>query len=116
LPPLGRLLSDSLGDLNVLRLLPEVTSHLRAIRRFTEGINAEVAGMHAGVVRLEGQVAELKTEVSGLNERVFAMEQRLGALEPHVADMSLAIRPLRRARARLPQRGSAAEEERSAGH
>ncbi len=104
LPSLGRLLGDSLGDLNVLRLLPEVTSHLRAIRRFTESMDAEVRGMHAGVRRLELQVEALGGQVERLDGRVLEMESRLAELEPHIADVSLAIRPLRRARARLPHR------------
>lgn len=104
-PPLGRLLADGLGDLNVLRLLPEVTSHLRAIRRFTQSMDSEVRSMNAGVRRLGVQLEELKGQVAQLDSRVGEMEERVGRLEPHLADVSLAIRPLRRARARLPQRG-----------
>lgn len=36
LAPLGRMLGDSLGELNLLRFLPELASHLRAIRQSTE--------------------------------------------------------------------------------
>jgi hypothetical protein len=105
LPPLGRLLSESLGDLNVLRLLPEVTSHLRAIRRFTESMDNEVRGMRLGVERLEVQVEGLKDQVASLDARCVEIETRMARLEPYIADVNLAIRPLRRARARLPQRG-----------
>lgn len=102
--PLGRVLGDSFNELNVLRLLPEVTSHLRQISRFTETMASEVRGMHAAVVRLEHEVQGLREQVGALDGRMQAVEQGMGRLEPHIADVSLVMRPLRRARARLPQK------------
>ena len=104
LAPLGRLLGDSLSELNVLRVLPELATHLRAIRRATEGMNAEVRGMHAAVRRVEVQVKELQGQLDAIEGRVVEVEDGMSRLEPHIADVNLAMRPLRRARARLPQR------------
>jgi uncharacterized coiled-coil protein SlyX len=44
-----------------------------------------------------------------LEERMVEVEGRMARLEPHIADVNLAVRPLRRARARLPQRAAAVE-------
>ena len=87
-----------------MRLLPEVVGQLRRISRFTESMATEVRGMHAAVVRLEHEVQGLRQDVVQLDHRMEAVEQTVGRLEPAIADMNLAVRPLRRARARLPHR------------
>ncbi len=102
--PIGRILGDSLGELNLLRFLPELASHLRAIRQSTEIMATEVRGMHSAVRRLEGEVHGLQEQFAAMDEHVGAMEGRMARLEPYLADVNLAVRPLRRARARLPHR------------
>jgi hypothetical protein len=103
--PLGRVLGDSLGEVSqLLRLLPEVAHHLKKISRYTETMATEVRGMHAAVVRLEHEVQGLRVDVVSLDARMSGIEAGMGRLEPHIADVNLAMRPLRRARARLPQR------------
>lgn len=105
--PLGRVLGDSLGEVaQLLRLLPEVAHHLKKISRFTESMATEVRGMHAAVVRLENEVQGLREDVVSLDARMAGIEQGMSRLEPHIADVNLAIRPLRRARARLPHRSN----------
>jgi len=103
--PLGRVLGESIGGLDqLLRLLPEVVGQLRRISRYTESMATEVRGMHAAVVRLEHEVQGLRQDVVGLDHRMEAVEETVARLEPSIADMNLAVRPLRRARARLPRR------------
>jgi hypothetical protein len=97
LAPLGRIVADSVGELNFLRVLPILAAHLKAIRRYTEHMDDEVTGMHAAVERMEGEIRLLREDISGL-------EQRIGRLEPYLEDVNLAVRPFRRARARLPGR------------
>jgi hypothetical protein len=97
LAPLGRIVADSVGELNFLRVLPVLAAHLKAIRRYTEHMDDEVTGMHASVVRMEGEIRLLREDISGL-------EQRIGRLEPYLEDVNRAVRPFRRARARLPGR------------
>lgn len=94
-----------MGD--VVRILPELAANLRAIRRATESMASEVRGMHTGVRRIELQVVELRDQVARMDGRVLAVEEHMGRLEPHIAEVNLAVRPLRRARARLAQRAPA---------
>jgi hypothetical protein len=48
----------------------------------------------------------LNERVQDLGDRMAAVETAVTRLEPHVADVNLAMRPLRRARARLPTRAA----------
>jgi hypothetical protein len=66
----------------------------------------EVRGMHAAVVRLEHEVQGLRVDVGELDVRLTAIDEGMSRLEPHIADVNLAMRPLRRARARLPHRSN----------
>jgi chromosome segregation ATPase len=97
-----------LGDLgaqvNPLRLLAEVAADLRLIRKHTISMDREVTGMHASVERIEVEMRELTERIGALDRRMAAVEGAVERLEPHVADLNLAIRPLRRARARFPNR------------
>jgi len=97
-----------LGDLgaqvNPLRLLAQVAADLRAISRYTKSMDHEVTGMHASVERIEVEMRELSARIGALDRRMESVEGAIGRLEPYVADLNLAIRPLRRARARLPGR------------
>ncbi len=97
LAPLGRIVADSVGELNFLRVLPVLAAHLKAIRRYTEHMDDEVTGMHASVERMEGEIRMLRADISGL-------EEKIGRLEPYLEDVNMAVRPFRRARARLPGR------------
>jgi hypothetical protein len=97
LAPLGRLVADSVGELNFLRVLPVIASHLKAIRRYTEHMDDEVTGMHASVERMEGEIRSLRADITGL-------EEQIGRLEPYLQDVNMAVRPFRRARSRLPGR------------
>jgi hypothetical protein len=62
--------------------------------------------MHAAVVRLEHEVQGLRQDVRGLDGRMESVEAGMARLEPHIADVNLAMRPLRRAKARLPHRSA----------
>lgn len=62
--------------------------------------------MRLGVERLELQVEGLKDQVASLDTRCVEIEGRRARLEPYIADVNRAIRPLRRPRAQLPQRGT----------
>jgi chromosome segregation ATPase len=97
-----------LGDLgqaaNPLRLLSQLAADLNSIRRHTISMDREVTGMHASVERIEVEMRELSGRIGALDDRMAMVEAAVERLEPHVADMNLAIRPLRRARARLPGR------------
>src|ERR1700730_289040 len=97
LAPLGRIVANSVGEFNFLRVLPVLAAHLKAIRRYTEHMDDEVTGVHASGERMEGESVLLREDISGL-------EQRIGRLEPYLEDVNLAVRPFRRARARLPRR------------
>ena len=112
----GRRRIPGLGDLgaqvNPIRLLADLAADLRSIRKHTISMDREVTGMHASVERIEVEMRELSARIGALDDRMESVEGAIGRLEPHIADVSLAIRPLRRARARLPGRsdGHAAEE------
>ncbi len=112
----GRRRIPGLGELgaqvNPIRILAEVAADLRSIRKHTISMDREVTGMHASVERIEVEMRELSARIGALDDRMESVEGAIGRLEPYVADLNLAIRPLRRARARLPGRsdGNAAEE------
>jgi phage shock protein A len=107
----GRRRFPQLGDLgaaaNPLRLLAEMAADLRSIRKHTISMDREVTGMHASVERLEVEMRELTARITDLDRRMESVESAVVRLEPHIADVSLAMRPLRRARARFPNRPQA---------
>jgi chromosome segregation ATPase len=97
-----------LGDLgasvNPLRLLSQLAADLGSIRRHTISMDREVTGMHASVERIEVEMRELTSHIAELDERMASVESAVVRLEPYIADLNLALRPLRRARARFPNR------------
>jgi chromosome segregation ATPase len=106
LPTVGRILTDSLGDLRAAatflrRVLPEIAKDLSHIRDHVEVVDRETTGMHASVERIEIEIGALSGRISELGERMQAVEEAVVRLEPHVAEVNLAVRPFRRARARF---------------
>jgi hypothetical protein len=99
-PPIG----DLGSAVNPLRLLSQVAADLRSIRGHTISMDREVTGMHASVERIEVEMRELTARITELDGRMASVEAAVIRLEPHIADVNLAMRPLRRARARLPNR------------
>jgi tetrahydromethanopterin S-methyltransferase subunit B len=99
-----------LGDLgaavNPLRLLSELAADLSVIREHTISMDHEVTGMHASVERIEVEMRDLSTRIGALDARMAAVEGAIERLEPYVADLNLALRPFRRARAKFPNRPS----------
>jgi chromosome segregation ATPase len=97
-----------LGELgaavNPLRLLSQLAADLSSIRKHTISMDREVTGMHASVERIEVEMRELTARITELDERMGSVESAVVRLEPYVADLNLALRPLRRARARFPNR------------
>ena len=109
---LGRVVSEPLGDLVATArflssVLPEVARELRTIRGHVASIDPEMVGMHEAVQRIEGNIKVLSERIEDLGDHMTAVETAVARLEPHVADVNLAVRPLRRARARLPSRPAA---------
>jgi hypothetical protein len=107
--PLGRVLGEPLVDLVATArflstVLPEVARELRAIRGHVASMDPEMLGMHGAVRRIEGDIETLNDRVQELGDHMAAVETAVGRLEPHIADVNLVMRPLRRARARLPTR------------
>lgn len=107
--PLGRVLGEPLSDLVATArflssVLPEVARELRAIRGHVASMDPEMIGMHRAVQRIESDMRTLNQQVEELNDHMVAVETAVGRLEPHIADVNLVMRPLRRARARLPTR------------
>jgi uncharacterized coiled-coil protein SlyX len=102
-PPIG----DIGSAVNPLRVLAEVAADLRSIRKHTISMDREVTGMHASVERIEVEMRELTARITDLDGRMASVEAAVIRLEPHIADVNLAMRPLRRARARLPNRPQA---------
>ncbi len=100
IPGLGELGSA----VNPLRLLSELAADLRSIRKHTISMDREVTGMHASVERIEVEMRDLTSRITDLDERMASVESAVVRLEPYVADLNLALRPLRRARARFPNR------------
>ncbi len=100
-----------LGDLgagvNPLRLLSQLAADLTSIRKHTISMDREVTGMHASVERIEVEMRELSGRIGALDARMASVESAVERLEPYVADLNLAMRPLRRARARFPNRAGA---------
>ena len=82
-------------------MLPEIASDLAAIRTHVGSMDPEMLGMHALVERIEGQMGNLNDRIGDLAERMADVERAVARLEPHVADVNLAVRPLRRACARM---------------
>jgi predicted RNase H-like nuclease (RuvC/YqgF family) len=86
---LQRLLAGPSVDLRALsqlvRLLPEIAGYLADIRDLTRQMDGEVRSMRQAVERLEIELGELTSEVD---------------------ELKLTLRPLRRARARLPRRAA----------
>jgi chromosome segregation ATPase len=99
-PPIG----DIGSAVNPLRLLAELAADLKSIRKHTISMDREVTGMHASVERIEVEMRELTARISHLDERMASVESAVIRLEPHIADVNLAMRPLRRVRGRLPSR------------
>lgn len=60
-----------------------------------------MVGMHAAVRRIEAEIAVMSGRIEELGEHMNAVGHAVERLEPHVADVNLAMRPLRRARARM---------------
>jgi uncharacterized membrane protein YdfJ with MMPL/SSD domain len=106
LPALGKVLSEPLADLVsaaafLRHVLPEIAADLGAIRSHVGLMDPEMVGMHGSVERIEGQMGELNDRIGELSQRMADVEQAVARLEPHVADVNLAVRPLRRAWARM---------------
>jgi hypothetical protein len=99
-PPIG----DLGSAVNPIRMLAEVAADLRSIRKHTISMDREVTGMHASVERIEVEMRELTARMTELDGRMASVEAAVIRLEPHIADVNLAMRPLRRARARFPNR------------
>ena len=116
LPALGRMLSEPLADLVAAaaflrRVLPEIAGDLAAIRRHVGSMDPEMVGMHASVERIEGQMGDLNHRIADLAQRMADVERAVERLEPHVKEVNLAVRPFRRARARMrPVHGPEAPE------
>jgi predicted RNase H-like nuclease (RuvC/YqgF family) len=109
--PLGRVLGEPLADLVstarfLSTMLPEVARELRAIRIHVASMDPEMLGMHGAVQRIEGEITALNVRIEELSEHMEAVETAVTRLEPHIADVNLVMRPLRRARARLPTRAT----------
>jgi hypothetical protein len=105
LPGIGQIVSESVGDLGgVLRLVPDIANYLRAISFHTKHMDVEVTGMHAAVERLDVELRELRAEIAELDARMGTVADAVERLEPHIADVNMAMRPFRRARAKLPGR------------
>jgi archaellum component FlaC len=68
-------------------------------------MDPEMVGMHASVERIEGQMGDLNHRIGDLAQRMADVERAVHRLEPHVKDVNLAVRPLRRARARMRPQG-----------
>jgi predicted nuclease with TOPRIM domain len=107
--PLGRVIGEPLADLVstarfLSTVLPEVARELRAIRTHVASMDPEMVGMHSAVQRIEGEIRTLNGRIDELSEHMAAVETAVTRLEPHIADVNLVMRPLRRARARLPTR------------
>jgi len=123
LPSLGRILGEPLADLVAAaaflrHVLPEIAADLAAIRSHVGSMDPEMVGMHASVERIECHMEDLNERIGDLAQRMTSVERAVERLEPHVADVNLAVRPFRRARARMrPVReGAVTEEEVPEGH
>jgi hypothetical protein len=116
LPSLGKVLGEPLADLVAAaaflrRVLPEIAADLGAIRTHVGSMDPEMVGMHASVERIEGQMGALNDRIGDLAQRMADVEHAVERLEPHVKDVNLAVRPLRRAWTRMrPQAGDEVEE------
>jgi uncharacterized protein YoxC len=104
--PLGRVIAEPLADLVstarfLSKVLPEVARELRAIRTHVACMDPEMVGMHSAVRRIHGEINSLNGRIDELSEHMAGVETAVTRLEPHIADVNLAMRPLRRARARL---------------
>jgi hypothetical protein len=109
LPSLGRVIVESLGDLRAAagflrRVLPDIAEDLKSIHGHIATMDPEMAGMSASVQRIEVEMGALSARIGELGERMREVEEAVARLEPHVADVNLAVRPLKRARARFPGR------------
>ncbi len=109
--PLGRVIGEPLSDLVATArflstVLPEVAHELRAIRGHVASMDPEMVGMHRAVQRIDGDIKTLNQQVEELSDHMAAVELAVARLEPHIADVNLVMRPLRRARSRLPTRAA----------
>ncbi len=114
LPSVGRMLGEPLADLVAAaaflrRVLPEIAADLGAIRTHVGSMDPEMVGMHASVERIEGQMGDLNYRIGELADRMADVERAVERLEPHVKDVNLAVRPLRRAWARMRPQGEVEE-------
>ncbi|HEX4106604.1 MAG TPA: hypothetical protein VHX88_00630 [Solirubrobacteraceae bacterium] len=101
---LGRRLTGVSGDVvGLLRALPEIAAHLRALRASTEHMDDEVTGMHAAVRDLRGDLDDLKQEIIGLREEFQSLDERLERIDERVDTLT---HPFRR-RGRLREDPSA---------
>jgi septal ring factor EnvC (AmiA/AmiB activator) len=107
--PLGRVIAEPLADLVstarfLSKVLPEVARELSAIRAHVASMDPEMVGMHRSVQRIEIEIKSMNGRIDELSEHMAAVETAVTRLEPHIADVNMVMRPLRRARARLPTR------------
>ena len=84
-------------------MLPEVARELGAIRIHVTSMDPEMVWMPRAGRRIHGEIKSLNGRVDELSEHMAGVETAVTRLEPHIADVNLAMRPLRRARARLPR-------------
>jgi chromosome segregation ATPase len=102
---LQRLLNGSLENLGSIaqaaRLLPEINQHLASIAARVDSLDGEVARMRKAVEDLRQDVRVVREAVDPLDQRLREVRQAFERLEPELTDIGLAVRPLRRARARF---------------
>lgn len=99
-------LADLVSAAAFLRhVMPAIAADLGAIRTHVGSMDPEMVGMHASVERIEGQMVALNDRIGDLADRMADVERAVERLEPHVKDVNLAVRPLRRARARMRPQG-----------
>jgi hypothetical protein len=108
-PGIGQIVSGSVGDIgSVLRLVPDIANYLRSISFHVKHMDIEVGAMVSGVRDLNEEMREMRAEIHGLRALIIDLDERMKTvadaverLEPHIADVNLAVRPLRRAGARF---------------
>jgi predicted nucleic acid-binding Zn-ribbon protein len=95
--------ADPVSTARFLSKVLPVARELGAIRTHVASMDPEVVGKHRAVRRIHAEIKSRNGRVEELSEHMAEVETAVTRLEPHIAYVNRAMRPLRRARARLPR-------------
>ena len=114
--PVERLLapvSDVRALSSLVRELGTIVRNLETIAEAVVSLDREFKQMNKSVTEMRDEVKVMRAGVDPLNERLIEVRDRFERIEPALAEMSMTLHPLKRARRKLGN-GSVAERDAAA--